>query len=71
MFANGFVQKYISYMDKKIDIVKRQETKDAKTQKMITGVKFTKEHAKEIVAVYDLYLKIHMPKDHCAKTQCT
>jgi len=58
VFANGFVQKYIGYWTKEIDKVKRQETKDAKTEKMIAGVKFIKEHAKEIVAVYDLYLKI-------------
>jgi hypothetical protein len=58
IFANGFVQKYIGYWTKEIDKVKRQETKDAKTEKMIAGVKFIKEHAKEIVAVYDLYLKI-------------
>lgn len=58
VFANGFVQKYIGYWTKEIDKVKRQETKDAKTEKMIAGVKFIKEHAKEIVAVYDLYLNI-------------
>ena len=57
-FAQGFVQKYIDYMTKEIDKVKTQKTIDAKTQLMVDGVRFIKEHLTSIVAVYDLYLKI-------------
>lgn len=57
-FAQGFVQKYINYMQKEIDKVKTQATKDRKTEAMVQGVKFIKEHIPGIVAVYDLYLKI-------------
>lgn len=57
-FAKGFVQKYIDYMQKEIDKVSTQKSIDAKTAKMVEGVKFIKSHAKEIVAVYSLYLKI-------------
>ena len=57
-FAQSFVQKYIDYMTKEIDKVKTQKTIDAKTELMVNGVKFIKEHLTSIVAVYDLYLKI-------------
>ena len=57
-FAQGFVQKYITFMQKEIDKVKTQATKDKKTEVMIQGVKFIKEHVPQIVSVYDLYLKI-------------
>ena len=57
-FAQGFVQKYIDFMTKEIDKVKTQATKDKKTDLMVQGVKFIKEHVEGIVAVYDLYLKI-------------
>lgn len=57
-FAQGFVQKYINFMQKEIDKVKTQATKDKKTEIMVQGVKFIKEHVPQIVAVYDLYLKI-------------
>jgi hypothetical protein len=57
-FAQGFVQKYITFMQKEIDKVKTQATKDKKTEIMIQGVKFIKEHVPQIVSVYDLYLKI-------------
>mgnify|MGYP001383265932 CR=1 FL=1 len=57
-FAQGFVQKYIDFMTKEIEKVKTQKSIDAKTEKMVQGVKFIKEHVPGIVAVYDLYLKI-------------
>jgi len=57
-FAQGFVQKYIDFMTKEISKVKTQKSIDAKTAKMVQGVKFIKEHVPGIVAVYDLYLKI-------------
>lgn len=57
-FAQGFVQKYIDFMQKEIDKVKTQKSIDAKTDMMVQGVRFIKEHVPGIVAVYDLYLKI-------------
>ena len=57
-FAQGFVQKYIDFMTTEISKVKTQKSIDAKTAKMVQGVKFIKEHVPGIVAVYDLYLKI-------------
>jgi len=57
-FAQGFVEKYVNFMKKEIDKVSMQKTKDAKTEKMVGGVKFIKEHIPGIVAVYDLYLKL-------------
>ena len=57
-FAQGFVQKYIDYMTKEIDKVKTQKSIDAKTELMVNGVRFIKEHLTSIVAVYDLYLKL-------------
>ena len=56
-FAQGFVQKYIDFMTKEIDKVKTQKTIDAKTEMMVNGVKFIKEHVPSIISVYDLYLK--------------
>ena len=61
-FAQGFVQKYIDYMQKKIDGYKTQAKQDEMTDKLIQGVKFIKEHVPGIVAVYDLYLKIIQSK---------
>jgi hypothetical protein len=61
-FAQGFVQKYIDFMTKEIDKVKTQATKDKKTELMVAGVRFIKEHVAGIVAVYDLYLKIIQAK---------
>jgi len=58
VFAQSFVQKYIAYMQKEIEKVKTQKSIDAKTEKMVQGVKFIKEHVPSIVAVYDLYLKL-------------
>ena len=57
-FAQGFVQKYINFMQKEISKVSTQKSIDAKTAKMVEGVKFIKEHVPGIVAVYDLYLKL-------------
>ena len=57
-FAQGFIQKYIDFMTKEIDKVKTQATKDRKTESMIEGVKFIKQHIQGIISVYDLYLKI-------------
>jgi hypothetical protein len=57
-FAKDFIQKYIDFMTKEIDKVKTQKTIDAKTDLMIQGVKFIREHIPSIVSVYDLYLKI-------------
>lgn len=58
VFAQSFVQKYVTYMEKEIAKVKTQKTIDAKTDIMVKGVKFIKEHVPQIVAVYDLYLKL-------------
>ena len=57
-FAQGFVQKYIDFMQKKIDGYKTQAKQDEMTEKLVQGVKFIREHLKSIVAVYSLYLKI-------------
>jgi len=58
VFAQSFVQKYIAYMEKEIAKVKTQKSIDSKTELMVQGVKFIKEHVPQIVAVYDLYLKL-------------
>jgi hypothetical protein len=57
-FAQGFVQKYIDFMQKKIDGYKTQAKQDEMTEKLVAGVKFIRKNLKSIVAVYDLYLKI-------------
>ena len=57
-FAQGFVQKYIDFMQKKIDGYKTQAKQDEMTEKLVQGVKFIKQNVPQIVAVYDLYLKI-------------
>ena len=57
-FAQGFVQKYIDFMEKKIDGYKTQAKQDEMTDKLVQGVKFIRENLKSIVAVYSLYLKI-------------
>lgn len=57
-FAQGFVQKYIDYMQKKIDGYKTQAKQDEMTEKLVQGVKFIKENVPQIVSVYDLYLKL-------------
>ena len=57
-FAQGFVQKYIDFMQKKIDGYKTQAKQDEMTDKLVQGVKFIKQNVPQIVAVYDLYLKM-------------
>jgi len=57
-FAQGFITKYTDFMQKEIGKVKTQKSIDAKTQKMMQGVNFIKEHVPSIIAVYDLYLKL-------------
>lgn len=57
-FAQGFVQKYIDFMQKKIDGYKTAEKQAAATEQLTQGVQFIRQHVSEIVAVYDLYLKI-------------
>tara|TARA_A100001011_G_scaffold391698_1_gene477701 strand:+ start:884 stop:2143 length:1260 start_codon:yes stop_codon:yes gene_type:complete len=57
-FAQGFVQKYIDFMQKKIDGYKTQVKQDEMTDKLVQGVKFIKQHVPQIVSVYDLYLKV-------------
>ena len=61
-FAQGFVQKYTDFMQKKIDGYKTQAKQDEFNDKLVQGVKFIKEHVPAIVAVYDLYLKIIQAK---------
>jgi hypothetical protein len=52
-----------------------QKTKDAKTDSMVKTVAFIKQHAKEITAVYDLYLMLIKAKlviiDKLGKLQST
>lgn len=57
-FAQGFVQKYMDFMQKKIDGYKTAEKQAAATEQLTQGVQFIRQHVSEIVAVYDLYLKI-------------
>ena len=45
-------------MQKEIDKVKTQKTIDAKTDLMVKGVAFIRQHIPSIVSVYDLYLKV-------------
>ena len=56
--AKEFVVKWIDKSTKEIDKVKRQATKDAKTENMVRTVEFIKQHAGEITAVYDLYMML-------------
>lgn len=57
-FAQDFIQKYVDFMTKEIDKVKQQKTKDRKTDLMVKGVAFIRQHLQGIISVYDLYLKI-------------
>lgn len=57
-FAQGFVEKYMAFMQKKIDGYKTAEKQAAATDQLTQGVQFIRQHVPEIVAVYDLYLKI-------------
>jgi len=73
--AKEFVVKWIDKSTKEIDKVKMQKTKDAKTDSMVKTVAFIKQHAKEITAVYDLYLMLIKAKlviiDKLGKLQST
>ena len=73
--AKEFVVKWIDKSTKDIDKVKMQKTKDAKTDSMVKTVAFIKQHAKEITAVYDLYLMLIKAKlviiDKLGKLQST
>ena len=57
-FAQDFIQKYVDFMTKEIDKVKTQKTIDKKTDLMVKGVAFIRQHLQGIISVYDLYLKI-------------
>ena len=57
-FAQNFVQKYTDFMQKKIDGYKTQTKQDEATELLVKGVRFIKENAIQVVAVYDLYLKL-------------
>jgi len=57
-FAQNFVQKYTDFMQKKIDGYKTQKKQDEATELLVKGVRFIKENAIQVVAVYDLYLKL-------------
>ena len=45
-------------MQKKIDGYKTQKKQDEATELLVKGVRFIKENAVQVVAVYDLYLKL-------------
>ena len=45
-FAQGFVQKYINFMTKKIEGYKTQAKQDEMTNKMVEGVRFIKHTLK-------------------------
>ena len=62
LFAQGFVQKYIDFMQKKIDGYKTEKKQEEATKLMVDGVRFIKENVSQIVSVYDLYLKIIQAK---------
>jgi hypothetical protein len=57
-FAQGFVQKYMDFMQKKIDGYKTDAKKQEAIAQLTKGVQFIREHVPDIVAVYDFYLKI-------------
>jgi hypothetical protein len=61
-FAQGFVQKYIDYMTKIIDKFKTPAKQEEAQTKLKTGVQFINDHMEEIIAVYNLYLKIIQAK---------
>jgi hypothetical protein len=62
-FAQGFVQRYIEYMTKVIEKYKTDAKRTEATEKMIQGVQFIKQNIAEVVAVYDLYLKLMEAKN--------
>lgn len=66
-FAQNFVSKYVEYMTKIIDKYKTDKSKQAATEKMVQVVQFIRQHIPEIVAVYDLYLKLMESKNQIVK----
>jgi hypothetical protein len=58
VFAQDFTRSYITRMEKKIEGYKTQAKQDETRDTLVQGVKFLKENVKNIVAVYDLYLKL-------------
>ena len=66
-FAQGFIQKYIGFMDKKIEKYKTDAKKEETDAKKVEGVKFIRENLKSIVSVYDLYLKLITSKVNIIK----
>jgi hypothetical protein len=62
-FAQGFVQRYIEYMTKVIEKYKTDAKRTEATEKMVQGVQFIKQNIAEVVAVYDLYLKLMEAKN--------
>ena len=57
-FAQDFVTKYTDFMQKKLDKYKTPAKRDQAAEEMAQGVAFIREHVPQIVAVYDLYLKV-------------
>jgi len=57
-FAKAFTQSYIARMEKKIEGYKTEKKQEEARQQLVQGVKFLKEHVNNIIAVYDLYLKL-------------
>ena len=51
-------EKYDESVQKEIEKVKTQKSIDAKTETMVSGVRFIKENLSAIISVYDLYLKL-------------
>jgi hypothetical protein len=66
-FAQGFIQKYIGFMDKKIEKYKTDAKKEETDAKKVAGVKFIRQNLKSIVSVYDLYLKLITSKVNIIK----
>ena len=66
-FAQGFIQKYIGFMDKKIEKYKTDAKKEETDAKKVEGVKFIRQNLKSIVSVYDLYLKLITSKVNIIK----
>jgi hypothetical protein len=67
VFAKTFVTKYVAYMTKIIEEYKTDKSKQAATEKMVQVVQFIRQHIPEIVAVYDLYLKLMESKNQIVK----
>lgn len=57
-FAKDFVTKYVDFMIKKINKYKTEKKQEEARAEMEKGIEFITSHLKQIVSVYDLYLKI-------------